>query len=98
MDSKPEQHVCIKFCAKLGKSATETNETLREAFGEHSLSQIAVFYFIFKAGLVSVENDERSGRPSTSKTIENVEKKSRLFTVNLFLLTLLSTLAFTATF
>jgi hypothetical protein len=28
---------------KLGKSATETPEMLREAFGEHSLSQTAVF-------------------------------------------------------
>jgi hypothetical protein len=38
MDSKIEQRVCIKFCVKLGKSATETLEMLREAFGEHSLS------------------------------------------------------------
>jgi hypothetical protein len=28
---------------KLGKSATETPEMLREAFGENSLSQTAVF-------------------------------------------------------
>jgi hypothetical protein len=28
----------------------------------------------FKAGQVSVEDDERSGRPGTSKTTENVEK------------------------
>jgi hypothetical protein len=28
----------------------------------------------FKAGRVSVEDDERSGRSSTSKTTENVEK------------------------
>jgi hypothetical protein len=30
MDGKIEQHVCIKFCVKLGKSATETLEMLRE--------------------------------------------------------------------
>jgi hypothetical protein len=35
MDSKIEQCVCNKFCGKLGKSATETLEMLREAFGEH---------------------------------------------------------------
>jgi hypothetical protein len=29
---------------KLGKSATETLEMLREAFGENSLSQTTVFY------------------------------------------------------
>jgi hypothetical protein len=34
MDDKIEQHVCVKFCVKLGKSATETLELLHEAFGE----------------------------------------------------------------
>jgi hypothetical protein len=60
---------------KLGKSATETLEMLREAFGEHSLSQTAVFewYSRFKASRVSVE-DQCSGQPSTSKMTENVEK------------------------
>jgi hypothetical protein len=38
MDGKLEQSVCIKFCVKLGKSATETLEMLREASREHSLS------------------------------------------------------------
>jgi hypothetical protein len=42
MDGKIEQRVCIKFCVKLGKSATETLEMLRETFGENSLSRIAV--------------------------------------------------------
>jgi hypothetical protein len=36
MDGKIEQCVCIKFSVKLRKSATETLEMLREAFGEHS--------------------------------------------------------------
>jgi hypothetical protein len=31
MDGKIKQHVCIKFCVKLGKSAIETPEMLREA-------------------------------------------------------------------
>jgi hypothetical protein len=43
MDGKMEQHVYIKFCMKLGKSAPETPEMLREAIGEHSLSQTAVY-------------------------------------------------------
>jgi hypothetical protein len=61
---------------KLGKSGTETLEMLREAFGEHSLSRTAVFewHSHFKVSQVSVEDDERSGRPSTSKMTENVEK------------------------
>jgi hypothetical protein len=76
MDGKIEQHVCIKFCVKLGKSATETLELLREAFGEHCLSWTAVFewHSRFRAGRVSVEDDERSELPSTSKTTETVGK------------------------
>jgi hypothetical protein len=58
MDGKIEQRVCIKFCVKLGKSATET---LCESFGEHFLSWTAVFegHSRFKVGRVSVEDDER---------------------------------------
>jgi hypothetical protein len=76
VDGKIKQHVCMKFCVKLGKSTTETLEMLREAFGEHSLSQTVFFECpsCFEAGQVSVEDDKRSGRPSTSKTTENVEK------------------------
>jgi hypothetical protein len=63
IDGKIKQHVCIKFCMKLGKSATETLEMLHEAFGEYSLRWTAVFewHSRFKAGRVSVEDDERSG-------------------------------------
>jgi hypothetical protein len=49
---------------------------LYEAFVEHSLTWTAVFVWHshFKAGRVSVEHDECSGRPSTNKTSENVKK------------------------
>jgi hypothetical protein len=61
---------------KLCKSATKILEMLHEAFGEHSSSWTAVFewHSRFKAGRVSVEDDEHSGQPSTSKMTENVEK------------------------
>jgi hypothetical protein len=80
MDGKIEQRVCIKFCVKLGKSATETLEMLHETFGEHCLSRTAVFKWRsrFKAGRVSVEDGECSGRPSTSNTTENVENIRQL--------------------
>jgi hypothetical protein len=75
MDGKIEQRVCIKFCVKLSKSVTETLEMLREAFGEHPVSWTAVFewHSHFKAGPVSVEDDKRSGQPSTNKMTENEE-------------------------
>jgi hypothetical protein len=65
------------FFVKLCRSANETLEMFLEASGEHSLSQKSVFEWqsCFKAGRVSVE-DERSRRPSTSKTI-NILKSSR---------------------
>jgi hypothetical protein len=65
MDGKIEQRVCIMFYVKFGKSATETLEMLHEAFGGHSLSWTAVFelHSRFKAGRVSVEDDEHSGQP-----------------------------------
>jgi hypothetical protein len=80
MDGKIEQCVCIKFCLKLGKSTTESLERNCEGFEEHSLSRTAVFewHSRFKAGPVSIEDDERSGRRSTSKTTENIEKIQEL--------------------
>jgi hypothetical protein len=63
---------------KLGKSAAETPEILHEILENILLSRTTVFdwYSRVKAGRISVEDDERSGRPTTSKTTENVEKKS----------------------
>jgi len=38
-----EQRCAIKFCVKLGESATVTYEKLQMAYGEHSLSRAQVF-------------------------------------------------------
>jgi hypothetical protein len=66
----------MKFCMKLGKSSIKNPSMICEAFEENSLSQTAVFewHSCFKAILVPVEYDKRSGQPRTSKTTENVEK------------------------
>jgi hypothetical protein len=68
--AKLSNTVCIKFCAKLGKSTTETLEMLCEAFREHSLSQTAVseWHSCFKGGRMSAEDDKRSGQPSTENS------------------------------
>jgi hypothetical protein len=47
-----EQRVYIKFGFKLGKTATETHQMLKQAFGDNSLSQIQIYdwYEGFKNG------------------------------------------------
>jgi histone-lysine N-methyltransferase SETMAR len=71
-----EQRMCIKFCFKLKKTAAETHRMLKEAFGDNAMSQSKTFlwYKRFKDGRTSVDDDERSGRPSTSTTSENIAK------------------------
>jgi hypothetical protein len=39
MPDVKEQQICIKFCFKLGKTASETNRMMKEAFGDNALGQ-----------------------------------------------------------
>ena len=76
MNKNNEQRVAIKFCFKAGKSATETFEMLKLAYGESVMSRAIVFrwYNLFAEGRESVEDDERSGRPCVTKSNENIAK------------------------
>jgi hypothetical protein len=49
---------------------------LKEAFGDNAMNQskTILWYKRFKDGRTSVDDDERSGRPSTSATPENIAK------------------------
>ena len=69
-----EQRCAIKFCAKLGKSGSETLQLLRTAYGNAVLSSTQVLrcHKALKDGRESVEDKQRAGRPSTSKTENNV--------------------------
>jgi len=71
-----EQRVCIRFCFLLAKTAAETVTMLQEAFKEEALSQARVYKWFsrFKRGDMSLEDQPRSGRPSTSRTEENIQK------------------------
>jgi len=73
---KFEQSCAIKFCVKLGESATVTYEKLQRAYGEHTLSRAQVFRWhkSFLEGREQVEDEPRAGRHSTSKTDDNVER------------------------
>ena len=67
---------CVKFCFKLGKTFTETFQMLQQSYGEDCLSrtQCHEWYQRLKSGRTSIENDPKSGRPSTSMDDDNVEK------------------------
>jgi len=75
MQKNIEQSYANKFCVKLNKSATETFDSLTEAYGDATLSRIMVFKWhnAFKEGRENVEDDPRSGRPTSSTNDENVE-------------------------
>jgi transposase len=74
MTEQVDQRICIKFCFKLGHSSAETIPMIKKVFGDDSMSdaQIKLWNSRFKDGWESVESDRRSGRPSKSRTSENV--------------------------
>jgi hypothetical protein len=61
---------------KIGKSVTETFEMLKIAFREEAMGRTQTYEWWkrFKEGQTSIDDDLRSGRPSTSKTDDNVAK------------------------
>jgi hypothetical protein len=76
MERNIEHRYAIKFCIKLKETATETFEKLKRAYGDEVLSIAQVFRWhkAFKEGRENVEDEHRSGRPSTVKSDENVER------------------------
>uniref|UniRef100_A0A8C3CRQ0 Mos1 transposase HTH domain-containing protein n=1 Tax=Cairina moschata TaxID=8855 RepID=A0A8C3CRQ0_CAIMO len=75
-----EQQYAIKFCVKLGKMGKETHDMIKEAYGDAAMGRLGVFEWhkLFREGRERVEDDDRSGRPSTSKTNENVSRVKNL--------------------
>ncbi|XP_025415342.1 protein GVQW3-like [Sipha flava] len=76
MSENTEQRVCIKFYHKLEKTATETYQMLLLAYGNETKSRTRVFEWFkrFKEGRITVESDEREGRPLTSRNEEMIQK------------------------
>ena len=71
-----EQRHNIKFCFKLGKTATETHEMLVQVYGQDAVSRKCVYDWFarLRAGKELMEDEPRSGRPSTSRTPKNIER------------------------
>jgi transposase len=76
MKDLEEQRVCMKFCFKLGKTFTETFQMLQQAYGEDCLSRTQCYewYQRLKSGRTSIEDDPKSGRPSSSTGDDHIEK------------------------
>ncbi|KAJ8960222.1 hypothetical protein NQ318_003946 [Aromia moschata] len=70
-----EQRVNLKFQVTLGNTFTEPYAMLKEVYRNEYLSRMQVFEWLkrFKEGRETTEDDPRLGRPSTSKTDENIE-------------------------
>jgi len=79
-----EQRINMKFCFKLQKSAKETHEMLKLMYGDAAVTVKTVYKWFerFRKDCGSVEDEGRSGRPSTSKTQENVERVSEMIRSN----------------
>ncbi|UYV63349.1 hypothetical protein LAZ67_2003808 [Cordylochernes scorpioides] len=76
MERSLEQRYVIKFCLRLGKNATETFQMLQKAFKDDciSRSQSGKWHKAFKEGREEVADEPRSGRPTTARTDENVDR------------------------
>ena len=70
-----EQHINLKFLIRLGKTPSDALRMLQEVYGDETMLRSRVFEWHkrFKEGCEDVEDDSRSGRPSTSRTADNVE-------------------------
>ncbi|XP_066951254.1 histone acetyltransferase KAT6B-like isoform X4 [Macrobrachium rosenbergii] len=75
-----EQRINLKKLVKLGKGPTECLKLLKEAYGEDAMSRPRVFEWHkrFKSGREEVEDDPKSGRPSSVKTAETIDKVQEL--------------------
>jgi transposase len=77
-----EQRVNIKFCVKLGKTPTETYKILRTVYGDEVLIRSSVFEWFkrFRDGCEDLQDDPRSGRPSTSRNADTIKNVPEMVT------------------
>ena len=71
----------ITFCCKADVSASEAVELIQKAYGDAAVSRTTIFEWHkrFREGRESVKDDERSGRPSTSQTDDNIAFVAKMF-------------------
>ena len=82
-----EQQTNIKFLVKPGKSGNEIREMLGQVYGENAMKKTAVYKCVkrFSEQRERVTDEERSGRPATSRTEENIAKIRQIVCENRWL-------------
>jgi hypothetical protein len=55
-----QQRVCIKFCLQLGKTAAETHQMLKQAFGDNSLGQTQLMIGILRGFSLQANYTDRA--------------------------------------
>lgn len=75
MNGKEEQRIALKFCYKLGYSASKSYQLLNEAYGDDCLSRSQSFEWSkrFSQGSENTKDAKRSGRPSSATTPDQVQ-------------------------
>ena len=69
-----EQRINLKFLVLLGKTPSDALGMLQEVYGDETMhAHVSEWHKRFKEGHKDVEDDSRSGRPSTSRTADNAE-------------------------
>ena len=76
LNSKIEQRINLKFLVRLNKAFSESLQALAEVNSKECMSRARIFewYKRFIKGRTDVEDDECSGRPTTSKTTSNIRE------------------------
>jgi len=79
-----EQRTNIKSLVKLGKIGNEIREMLVQVYGDGAMKKTAVYKWVkrFSEGRESVTDEERLGRPATSRTEENTAKVRQIVREN----------------
>ena len=79
-DKNLEQRINIKFCVKIGKSASETLALLTVAYGECAMKKSSVFEWHgrFKEGREDVQDDQEVGSQKRKRTDANVDRVRKL--------------------
>jgi hypothetical protein len=67
-DKNLEQRINMRFCVKIGKSASETLVPLTLAYGEYTMNKSSVSECLrwFKEGQEDLEDNPRSGQPKNA--------------------------------